>query len=187
MWIILVWIISAICYLPMYLERLGYGVPEVLVYLKYLFVAVPIIAALICVRKISIRKWLKGLFASKIGMEPLILCGIIALCGIFCTGILDKKAWDGTTLLFSTLYLFGMAALEEVAWRGFWLESMLKKKAERIAILIVSLQWAVWHIPMWAIRNSLGLHEIVYWLVYTVLVGNVLGKSMIRYKNTFTI
>lgn len=184
MWIILVWVISTICYLPMYFEQLGYEVPNALVQMKYLFIVVPIIFSLIFVRrKISVKKWLSGLFVKKVGIESLILCGVIAVCGILCTSILSNEAWDGISLLFSTFYLFCMAALEEIAWRGFCLNSLLQKKTGRIAVLIVSLEWAVWHIPMWMIRNSIGLDEIAFWVIYTVLVGNILGTCMIRYKN----
>lgn len=182
--IIFVWIISAMCYIPLYFEQLGYAVPNLLLQMKYLFVAVPIIIALICVkRETDIKKWFSGLFAQKIGIEPLVLCGVIGFCGILCTSILNKQAWDGISSLFSILYLFCMATLEEIAWRGLYLESTLQKRTERIAVLIVSLEWAVWHIPMWAIRNSLSVKEIAFWLIYTVLVGSILCKSMIRYKN----
>lgn len=184
LWIILVWIISALCYLPLYFEQLGYAVPNALLQMKFLFVIVPILFALVFVsRKTSIKKWIKGLFAQKVYMEPLILCGIIASCGIFCTSILEKKAWDGVALLFNTLYLFCMATLEEIAWRGFRLESILQKKTERIAIMTVSFEWTVWHIPMWMIRNAIGISEIAFWLMYTILVGNIIGKCMMRYKN----
>lgn len=184
MWIILVWIISTICYLPLYFEKSGYAVPNALIQMKYLFVIIPIVFALICVKsRTSIMKWLGGLFVQKVGIEPFVLCGAIAFCGILCTNIFVKEAWTGISLLFGTLYLLCMAALEEIAWRGFYLESLMQKRTEGIAVLIVSLEWAVWHIPMWMIRNSVGLYEIVFWLLYTVLVGNILGKCMTRYKN----
>ena len=183
MWIIFVWIVSTFCYLPLHFERLGYVVPNTLIQMKYLFVIVPIIFGLICVRRrTSIKKWLGNLFASKIEFEAMGVCGVIALCGILCTSILNREAWNGVSLLFSTLYLFLMATLEEIAWRGFRLESMLRK-TEKCAILVISLEWAIWHIPMWMVRNSLGLNEILFWLVYTVFVGNILGRFMIWYKN----
>ncbi len=184
MWIILVWIISTICYVPLYLERIGYSVPNALIQAKYLFVLVPIIFSLLFVgRKTSIKKWLHHLFTIKMEIEALVVCSVIAFCGIFCTSILDKEAWNEMSLLFSICYLFLMAILEEIAWRGFCLESVMKKRTAGIAVLIVSFEWAIWHIPMWMIRNSLGVNEVVFWLVYTVLVGNILGNCMIRYKN----
>ena len=184
MWILFVWIISTICYLPLYCEQSGYAVPNVLLQIKYFFVVIPIIAALVCIkRKGNIKNWLHGLFAQKTGVEPFALCGVIAFCGVLCTNILGRETINGISLVFSIIYLFYMAALEEIAWRGFWLESLLQKKTEKTAILIVSLEWAVWHIPMWMIRNSLGMDEIVFWFIYTVLVGCILGKCMIRYRN----
>lgn len=56
MWIILVWIISTLCYMPLYFDKLGYEVPNTLIQMKYLFVVVPAIFSLICVkRKTSIK------------------------------------------------------------------------------------------------------------------------------------
>lgn len=140
MWIILVWIVSTFCYLPLYFERLGYAVPNILIQMKYLFVLVPIIFSLICVkRRTSIKKWLGNLFAPKIEYEAWAVCGVVALCGILCTSILNREAWSGVSILFSTLYLFLMATLEEIAWRGFRLESMLRK-TEKCTILVISLE-----------------------------------------------
>ena len=184
MWIVLVWIISTVCYLPLYFERIGRSVPSALIQAKYLFVVIPIIFALMYVRrKTSIKKWLYKLFAIKIEIEAFVVCGIIAFCGILCTSIINIKAWNEISSLLGIVYLFFMAMLEEIAWRGFCLESMMKKKRENVAVLIVSLEWAIWHIPMWMIRNSLGIKEIALWLVYTILVGIILGNCMIKYKN----
>ena len=183
MWIILVWIISTLCYLPMYFDGVGYIVPNTLIQMKYLFVIIPIFLSLIYVKKkISIKKWLYNIFAQKIEFEAFTLCSVIALCGIVCTCILSREVWNKGALLFNAFYLFLMATLEEIAWRGFRIESLLKK-TKKFAILIVSLEWAIWHIPMWIIRNSLGLIEIPLWLVYTVFVGVILGKCMTWYKN----
>lgn len=184
MWIMLVLIISTICYLPMYLEQLGCAVPDIFIQLKYFFVLIPIIFSLIYIKKKrGIKKWLRGLFVQKVGAEPLVLCGVIAFCGVLCTYLSDGKTIDGISLIFHAFYLFCMAALEEIAWRGFRLESLLQRKTENIAIRIVSMEWAIWHVPMWMIRNAVGMNEIFFWLIYTALVGTILGKCMVRYQN----
>ena len=76
-----------------------------------------------------------------------------------------------------------MALIEEVVWRGYRLRSVAQNKKEVVAILFVSLEWAVWHIPMWAMRNLIGIGENAFWILYTVIVGCVLGKSFMRYRN----
>ena len=76
-----------------------------------------------------------------------------------------------------------MASIEEVVWRGYRLRIVAKNKKEMVAILFVSLEWAVWHIPMWTMRNLIGIGEIAFWILYTVIVGCVLGKSFMRYRN----
>ena len=36
---------------------------------------------------------------------------------------------------------------------------------------------------MWMIRNFIGIGEIIYWIIYTVIVGCILGKAIMRYRN----
>lgn len=184
MWIILVWVISTLCYLPMYFAGVGYIVPNTLIQMKYLFVVIPLFISLVCVKKEGrhIKKWFCNMLMQKAEIEAFALCSVIALCGISCTRILGKEAWNLETILFNTLYLFLMATLEEIAWRGYRLDSLLKKTS-KLAILVVSFEWAIWHIPMWMIRNSLRGNEIPFWLVYTLCVGVILGKCMTWYKN----
>ena len=45
------------------------------------------------------------------------------------------------------------------------------------------IEEVVWHIPMWTMRNLIGIGEIAFWILYTVIVGCVLGKSFMRYRN----
>jgi len=62
------------------------------------------------------------------------------------------------SLLTSCIYLLITAFVEEIAWRGFLLERLPFEKIK--SVLFVGAVWAVWHIPMWIIRNSLGMEQI---------------------------
>lgn len=123
------------------------------------------------------------MFESKFRVEALVFCVLVAVVGIFFSNILAVQEWEVQTLLVSMVYLLFMAFLEEVAWRGFRLSAVVQKKNKVVAILLVSIEWAVWHIPMWAMRNLIGIGEIVFWILYTVIVGCILGKAFIRYRN----
>lgn len=184
MWIILVWIISGLCYMPLYFQKIGYQVPGILIQTRYIFVFVPLIISLVYLGKASIKKWIYSLITHKARFGIIGIIIVVACTGIIGTYIFDKVALNGIINPFSMGYLFIMALIEECAWRGFRLEQLQTK---RCAILIVSLEWALWHIPMWVIRNSQGLIDVCVWIVYTVLVGIILGKCMTRYKNILAI
>lgn len=134
--------------------------------------------------KCSIRKWLKNLFSKGIRPSTWIVCTLTALCCILCTYLFGEEKWDIPSLVPNIIYLLFMAALEELAWRGYLLHDMPKRKSKFIPLLWVSLGWAVWHIPMWTVRNSISAAELPYWLIYTVLVGLILGVHMIKAENT---
>ena len=179
------WLLSALCYLPMYLEQQGLAIPHGILNVKYLFVAMPLFISLLMLlsEKRSIKKWLKNLFSKRIKPGTWIICILTALCCIFCTYFFGEETWDISSLVPNIIYLLFMAALEELAWRGCLLHDMLKGKSKFTALLCVSLGWAVWHIPMWTVRNSISAPELPYWLIYTVLVGLILGIHMIKTEN----
>jgi len=160
------------------------AVPSMILNLKYFFVLIPIFLTLVfLLRSKGLKKWLIGMFEIKVQIGALLFCLIIAVTGILFTNILTMQEWKIQTLLVGIAYLFLMALLEEVAWRGYRLRIVATNKKEMVAILLVSLEWSVWHIPMWMIRNFIGIGEIIYWILYTVIVGCVLGKAFMRYRD----
>ena len=74
---------------------------------------------------------------------------------------------------------------EEIAWRGFLLERLPFKKIK--SVLFVGAVWAVWHMPMWIIRNSLGMEQIVCLCIWTLLVSIVLGITYYQCRNILLI
>ena len=54
-------------------------------------------------------------------------------------------------------------------------------------VLFVGAVWAVWHMPMWIIRNSLGMEQIVYLCIWTLLVSVVLGITYYQCRNILLI
>ncbi len=184
MWILLVWIVSTICYVPLYISQQGMAVPSIILNIKYFFVLVPFFLTLVfLLRNRAIKKWLIGMFELNIQVGALAFCLIIAVVGILFTNILTVQDWELHTLLVRMVYLFFMALIEEVVWRGYRLRMVIQNKKEVEAILFVSLEWAVWHLPMWIMRNLIGIGEIFFWILYTVIVGCVLGKIFLRYRN----
>ena len=89
------------------------------------------------------------------------------------------------SLLSSCIYLLITAFIEEIAWRGFLLERLPFKKVQ--SVLFAGVVWAVWHIPMWIIRNSLGMEQIVCLCIWTLLVSVVLGITYYQCRNILLI
>ena len=195
LWISAVYVSSFICYAPALLEQNGTIVPNVLLSLKYLYVCIPAIAAiflLICEQ--SVKVYFAQMFSGKITIKQVLIWEIYIVAGIFgsyCysltaeTDVFENTYLTITQLLTSCIYLLITAFVEEIAWRGFLLERLPFKKIKNV--LFVGVVWAVWHMPMWIIRNSLGPEQIVYLCIWTVLVSIVLGITYYQCRNILLI
>ncbi len=196
LWVSAVYVLSFICYVPTLLEQNGIIIPNILLYVKYLYVCIPSIAAvflLICEQNVKV--YFSQMFSGKITIKYILIWGICMVAGIFdsyCYSFIVKtdvfkNAYSTViSLLTSCIYLLITAFVEEIAWRGFLLErSPFKKKI--ISVIFVGAVWAVWHIPMWIIRNSLGMEQIVCLCIWTLLVSVVLGITYYQCRNTLLI
>lgn len=83
---------------------------------------------------------------------PLIISGVCWLFNLLITGksvlFLSKPVY--MVLLFIPSMIIG-GGLEEVGWRGMLLPQLLKKISPLKSTLIVSIIWALWHVPLWFI------------------------------------
>ncbi|MCI8772262.1 MAG: CPBP family intramembrane metalloprotease [Lachnospiraceae bacterium] len=167
LWVSVVYVLSFICYVPALLEQNGIIIPNILLYVKYLYVCIPSIAAIFL----------------------LLIWAVCMAAGIFCsycysliTGVNVNIYLSSASLLVNCIYLLITALVEEIAWRGFLLErSPFKKKI--ISVIFVGAVWAVWHIPMWIIRNSLSFGQIVWLCIWTVIVSVGLGMTYYQCRN----
>ena len=191
LWVSVVYAVSFLCYVPTLLEQNGMIVPNGLLCLKYAYVCIPAMAAiflLICEQNIKVC--FTRMFSGKITIKYIVI-GIICMAA----GILDSYCYSfimktdvfkntyssGISLLASCIYLLITAFVEEIAWRGFLLERLPFQKIKNV--LFVGAVWAVWHLPMWIIRNSLGMEQIACLCIWTVLVSVVLGITYYQCRN----
>jgi len=195
LWVSVVYVLSFICYVPTLLEQNGIIIPNGLLYLKYLYVCIPTMATiflLVCEQNIKVH--FTRMFSGKITIKYILIGVICMAVGIFdsyCysfiveTDVFKNIYPTVISLLTSCIYLLITAFVEEIAWRGFLLERLPFKKIK--SVLFVGAVWAVWHIPMWIIRNSLDMEQIVCLCIWTLLVSVVLGITYYQCRNILLI
>lgn len=195
-WTAAVLALSFSCYLPMLLKNNGIRIPEALIYAKYLFVIVPLAVSVIFSLRRGIKKWLRSLFSDRISMKPIFLCiamGAIGLIFSLAYSLFsnDKELFirnypNFFSVITSGVYLFVTALAEECAWRGFLLNELSDKKGALPALIYTGITWAVWHIPMWTVRNALDFKETAIYFVWTIMVSLMIGVFFLSYKNVIT-
>ena len=195
LWVSVVYVLSFTCYVPTLLEQNGIIIPNGLLYLKNLYVCIPAMAAvflLICEQ--NIKAYCTQIFSGKITIKYIlieVICMAVGISVSYCysfmvnTDVFKNTYSTAISLLTSCIYLLITAFVEEIAWRGFLLERLPFKKIK--SVLFVGAVWAVWHMPMWIIRNSLGMEQIVCLCIWTLLVSVVLGITYYQCRNILLI
>ena len=196
LWLLAVYALSFICYLPMLLRQNGAAVPDALLYLKYLFVLIPaLLSAVFLLREHSLKAcWLthfKKLSAKELFLlAAAVLAGILTTCGYsLCrsAGLFVSAYPSILSVAAAGGYLFLTALAEELAWRGFLLDRVACGRRSGPSALLVGVLWGVWHIPMWTVRNALRPAEILPLLLWAVLLALVLGMTWFRFGNLLSV
>ena len=198
LWTALVLILSFFCYLPMLLEQKGIHISTIGLGLKYLFVTIPALVSISFNLKYRyLKKWFYTLFSEKVNLQAIFSCIILGGIGLSFSFIYSLIVGEddlftsiyptALAVVINCSYLFLTALIEEVAWRGFLLNKISAEKGKKIALVYVGVVWAIWHIPMWAIRNSLEFREILIYFIWTILISFILGMLFFKYKSILII
>lgn len=192
LWIVSAYLLSFLCYLPMLLVRMGAALPEFLLGARYFFILVPFLVSAVFLVKEHALKTYWGRCFKRISAEEGFLCLTVVIIGALTA--LGYSAQTGAGLFRETyssvlafaascIYLFAAALLEEAAWRGFFFKRIAADGKELGAALLTGAIWGGWHIPMWTIRNSAGLAEVVLLFIWAVLISAVLGTVYGKFEN----
>ena len=192
LWVLAVYALSFICYVPLLLRQSGAMVPGVLLYARYLFILIPaLISAIFLAWEGTVKVCWFDKF-KKFSAKEIFICIVIALIGVLTTcgfsfwqktGLFRNSYPSILSFTVSAVYLFATALVEEMAWRGFLLRRMAAGRKRALASGITGMIWALWHIPMWTIRNSLGLEEVIPLFIWAVLTSLILGMVYFRFEN----
>jgi uncharacterized protein len=187
--------ISWIIWLPLYGHIFGLTDLPALPYQHALGGLGPLIASFVTSWIFLKKDGVKNLLAKCLQIKPLvylavalfspfILAVIAVLMSYFIdrtpidlSGLLRAEEFPQFTLLAFFIYnliFFGFG--EEVGWRGFALPRLQNKFNALNASLILTVFWALWHIPLFFYRpgyTSMGFGGIMGW-VFSLLTGSIL-------------
>lgn len=192
LWAGLVLTCSSLCYLPMLLEQRGVPVWKWATAARYLFVLVPLMVSLVFVHKDGgIRGWIRSGFSGGGIVQAIAFCLAVGGAGLsFSYGysqLRDPALFSAYPTIPSVLsacaYLLATALAEELAWRGFLLRRLCAARGMGAALIGTGILWTVWHVPMWAVRNGMGVREILLYAVWTLLASFLLGIHFRAYRN----
>jgi membrane protease YdiL (CAAX protease family) len=155
----------------------------------------PMVAAvLVAARSGSLRRLLTSMVRIKVALRwwawavsPLLLLGVALIvdriAGRQLPGTADFAQMSG---LPSSLGVIGVAAVvllvngfgEETGWRGFALPALQRRLSPLRAMLVLSLIWAGWHLPMFLVIDNFRTFTagtVVGWLLGLMAGSIVLG------------
>lgn len=162
-------------------------------YLHFLGSLGPLTAAVL-VASVSGKRTIRALRAETLGgawcwallaaLTPLLLLGVALLASVALSGRLPDVRLIGlsseypqlTPLLYLSAVVVCYGFGEEVGWRGFALPRLQARKPALAAAAMLTLPWAVWHLPLFAFTP--GLHGMATpvgaasWLL-SLLAGSV--------------
>ena len=104
------------------------------------------------------------------------LYGLAALLDVLSGG--SGATWGKTlaqlTIIPSLLTIFLTPFLEELGWRGYALDRLQSRWSSLVSSLILSMAWALWHLPLsfskGTYQHSLGVGSLGFW---TFMIGFV--------------
>ncbi|MFV0374521.1 CPBP family intramembrane glutamic endopeptidase [Microbacterium sp.] len=139
-----------------------------------------------------LRPWRNSLGGSMIALATTAAVPLIAVAvgvGLSVVEVRIPETWLTLSFLVApVLVLNAVLSLgEEVLWRG-WLQSAWSHWGWFRSTLVISLIWAVWHLPLvatYTIAEGMPAHELVITSVQIVFFGLLLGALRSRFDSVW--
>jgi len=116
----------------------------------------PTIAAIVLQEKITLKSIRKYIFGGNHRAVPYLLLFCILLTVVI--GLSSMELQPDLPLYLFPVYWIIMTVLiggnEELGWRGFMQPFLEKSVPFPIAVLITSITWSAWHLPLWLVEGS---------------------------------
>lgn len=201
--ILITYAISWVVWLPLVLnEQFNLDIP-VLPFQFFLASFGPLVGAvatqMIFQKKKGLKAWLKQVLSLSFDKKWLALAVALPIT-YFIVGYLVQYIWAGVPIkinefgitsklpgynVFQVLliWIFTYGIGEEIGWRGYLFPSLSKKKSPIVASFMVTLVWALWHLPAFffnPVYMEMGF-GIMGWLISlsfgSVLLGYLCKES----------
>jgi membrane protease YdiL (CAAX protease family) len=191
----LTYFFSWIIWLPLYGHIFGLNNLPALPFQHAIGALGPLIASFLTTWIFLKKQGLKKLLAQCVQIKPLIYFAIALLSPfilVLCAGLLSHyinktpinfygllhtKEFPQFSLLTFFLYnLFFFGFGEEVGWRGFALPRLQNKMNALNSSIILSLFWALWHLPLFFYRTGYTTMDSagIFGWVFSLLMGSIL-------------
>lgn len=187
--------ISWIIWLPLYLPKFGINVLPIFPF-HHAFGAIGPVSGAFIVSKIDqgasgVKNLLSRVFMWKVNsiwyiialISPFILLALSILTKYFIsselklTGIGISKEFPNFGFVSFFLYnIISFGFGEEIGWRGFALPKLQKHLNAFTSTVILTLGWAIWHIPLFFYRPGyveMGFFSIIGWVI-SLFTGAIL-------------
>jgi uncharacterized protein len=192
---LLAYCISWVIWMPLYLPYFGYKELPILPYHHAYGALGPIIAGFIMEKKErgtegvlallkSMVKWRVGIVWYGVVLLPIVFLLLAMLWAFYAhqkpmdfkSLFISKELPEFSAIGFLMYNFFAFGVGEETGWRGYALPHLQAHYPALSATILLTIGWAVWHIPVFYYRPgfvSMGIGEIVGWLL-SMFMGSIL-------------
>ena len=146
----------------------------------------------------SVKSWLANVFRGRVAGRYYVAALVLPVAVTLTAGTVHTLVFGGKLsldalpaaveypLFLGFVVLFG-GGLEEPGWRGYLLPHLQNKYTALVAALVVGLVWALWHLPLFFLSDTvqngmpLGLYvaQIIAMSVVLTWLTNTAGGSVV--------